>query len=649
MKSLTISEGFKLALRERKVERAFFSTYCVDPDFFELDVLPLLLGDPALSTDETVRYHQLQSLMSDSCGRFALAYDFDVFDPRYTTRLEVDYIPIRVDGACQHAKLAVIEVSDVSGDTALILAAGSFNLTRAGWWTNIEVGHWVELSSTYAPRNIVRPLVAALQYYNQYRAVPALGALQATVEQWRVGPDDPGCTFYFSGAGIERQSFPSALESVNRQSLEIVSPYFSEEGDHPKVLAFLKLFGRPSLLLPTDESGAAAMPEAVYQKLSEYVNWKDWRDEMRTSFALPADRSGFRKLHAKIYAGQGWYFVGSVNLSYKALHENVEAGFLLRSTLKPCLLGRGVAAQGFSSTDLAEAKTVDAAASMPPIHLCYDWHSAGLEAISPETGVLTLFDAQGDRHGGYGLTADMLTTPSIGWLPQHLKQSAFVTATWTRPDGAQSAQRSILVSQRNVYCRPSSLPELEVRDLLRIFQNMHPEARMEVITELAVRQIRLSQDSAAFNEFLPPLPVDDGRGSFFSEFSEVNGAFWNLRKKLAAAQIAGKQHELAYYLSGQQPDSLPSLVRSLSVVEPASQLPLIVRYLTLLNLVELLSLYADASADLGEQVKQLLALAERDPQFGELPPGYLDWIKTAFISPVRQVVTATANQESQIG
>lgn len=78
-------------------------------------------------------------------------------------------------------------------------------------------------------------------------------------------------------------------------------------------------------------------------------------------------------------------------------------------------------------------------------------------------------------------------------------------------------------------------------------------------------------------------------------------------------------------------------------------MPLIVRYLTLLNLVELLSLYADASADLGEQVKQLLALAERDPQFGELPPGYLDWIKTAFISPVRQVVTATANQESQIG
>ena len=112
MKSLTISEGFKLAIGERKVERAFFSTYCMDPDFFELDVLPLLLGDPALSTDEAFRYHQLQSLMSDCTGRFAVAYDFDVFDPRYTTKLEVDYIPVRVDAACQHAKIAVIEVSD---------------------------------------------------------------------------------------------------------------------------------------------------------------------------------------------------------------------------------------------------------------------------------------------------------------------------------------------------------------------------------------------------------------------------------------------------------------------------------------------------------------------------------------------------------
>lgn len=649
MKSLTISEGFKLAIGERKVERAFFSTYCMDPDFFELDVLPLLLGDPALSTDEAFRYHQLQSLMSDCSGRFAVAYDFDVFDPRYTTKLEVDYIPVRVDAACQHAKIAVIEVSDSNGGTALILAAGSFNLTRAGWWTNIEVGHWVELSSRHAPGNIVKPLAAALKYYNQHRPVPALSALQKTLEGWKPGPDDPACTFYFSSAGKGRQSFPNALKSVDGGSLEIVSPYFSDEGDHPKVIAFLGQFERPSLLLPTDESGAATMTEAVYQKLSAHVDWKGWSDGMRAQFALPVDREKFRKLHAKIYSGSGWHFVGSVNLSYMALYKNVEAGFLLFNTLKPGVLGRKVAAEAFSSADLVEARLVDPAASMPPLQLCYDWQCAELEAFSPESGVLTLFDAQGDSYGSFSLTGDAPARLSIAALPDLLKQTAFVAATWTTPEGAQSARRSILVSQRHVYCRPSSLPEMAVRDFLRIFQNMQPEARMDVITELAAKQVKLSHDGTAFSEFLPSLPEEDSRSSFFSEFSEVNGAFWNLRKKLAVAQMTGKYHELAYYLSGQQPDSLPSLVRSLSLGEPAAQLPLIVRYLTLLNLDELLSLYADATADLGGQVRRLLALAEQDPQFAALPSGYLEWVKAAFISPVRQAAAIDAKKESQIG
>jgi hypothetical protein len=80
------------------------------PEFTAAQQLPMLAGaidGPALSTDETVRYHQLASLMSDSRGRFAVAYDVDIFTPQYAPRFEVNYLAVRVNGACQHATIAV--------------------------------------------------------------------------------------------------------------------------------------------------------------------------------------------------------------------------------------------------------------------------------------------------------------------------------------------------------------------------------------------------------------------------------------------------------------------------------------------------------------------------------------------------------------
>lgn len=659
MKSMTISEGLRAAVGERKVELAFFSTYCLEVDFFELYVMPLLLGDGngAWSTDETIRAHQLQYQIGSHGGRYAVAYDVDVFAAQVSGKLEVDYLPVRVPDGCQHAKLIVLAVSGADGKRAILLAAGSFNLTQAGWWSNMEAGHWVELSNGKAPGNLVRPLASALQYFEGGRKVGALSALRATLGQWKAGPDDPGCQFYFSGAGRQRRSFPQLLQDCDHQYLEVVSPYFSDQGDHPEVVSFLSAFGRTSLLLPTDESGAATMTELVHRQLSAHVQWTDWHATMRKEHSLPAGRSDYRRLHAKMYAGKGWYFVGSVNLSYKALYRNVEAGFLLTGQPALKLLGPEVRAQAFSAVDEAEAPEVGTAASMPPVVLVYDWQSGQLEALSPVSGRLTLFDAQGDACASLALLANELYAAQISTLAQQLKQSALVSVQWLHPadpaapsdqPGVASARHTLLVSQRHVFCRPSSLPELSVRDLLRIFQNMDLDAGMELITELANRHVRLSH-AGVYNEFLPALPASDEPGSFFSEFSEVNGAFWNLRKKLSAASAAGRHLELAYYLEGQQPDSLPSLAKSLAAVTPEVQLPLIVRYLTLLNLDEVLALYALPQQGLPARVGELLVLAEQDPQFLALPPGYLDWIKAQFRSTVRHDGADSLLQESQNG
>lgn len=495
MKSLTISESFKQAIGTRTVKSAFFSTYCFEPDFFELDVVPLLLGGPVLSTDESIRYYQLQSLMSFGRGRFAVAYDVDVFNPTFAAKLEIDYLPVRVPAACQHAKIAVLELLDEQDNVAIVLAAGSFNLTKAGWWTNIEVGHWIELSKENAPSNVLIPLRAALDYFQTTQPVPAIEALQARLSEWKAGPRNEVCSFYFSGAGKARNSFPNFLSAVDRGPVEIVSPFFAEEGDNNEMVRFLETFKKVSLFLPTDDTGAATMTQPVYQDLSKHAQWCDWSADLAQRFSLRKNEELERKLHAKIYSGKNWLFIGSVNLSYMAMYRNVEAGFLLtgRSRLK-LLTPLKEEAQKFPAKDPVEAAKQNSEVAMPPIQLSYDWLTHELELLSPETGRLALYDAQGLEIGQYPLTAKATSKFTVASLSAQLKHSALVAATWTLPDGTSSDTRNLLVSQRQIYCRPNSLPELDVQDLLRIFQNMNPAVRMAMITSLVEKQARRSRD-----------------------------------------------------------------------------------------------------------------------------------------------------------
>lgn len=649
MKSLTISEGFRQAIGARPVKRAFFSTYSFEPHFFELEVLPLLLDGPTLSTDETIRYHQLAALMSDSRGRFAVAYDMDVFTPQYAPRLEVDYVPVRIDGACQHAKIAVIEVKNADGTPSVILAAGSFNLTFAGWWSNIEVGHWVELSANNFPENIALPLSRALAFFQRQGAVPALAALQATIGGWRAGPTAPDCTFYFSGAGSGRHAFPDLLQTVNRGHVDIVSPFFSDQGDNAQVGALLDRFDTVSLLLPKDERGTVQMTEAVHAALSERVTWCGWHADMTKKGFIQSQDGFFRALHAKIYSGQGWLFIGSVNLSYKALHENVEAGFLLTNLPRLKLLAAGTEAHAFAPADPVEVPGCGEAASMPPVQLIYHWRSGELHALSPITGALTLYDAEGAAYGIYALQAGVASVLNIATIAAQLKHSSLVAATWMRPDQSSSERRTLLVSQRQVYCRPTALPALDVQDLLRIFQNMHPTARVALIATLAAQQARLDKRGLSSNEFLPPLPAAEQPSSFFSEFSEVNGAFWNMRKELAKAKMAQQPDRLAYYLDSDQPDSLRGVARSLGGTAATRQVSTIVKYLVLLSMDEILEIYAPENGELTRDVKAMIAETEQGAEFDALPEKdkFLEWIKEKFKAPVRPAQIATQEQNNE--
>jgi hypothetical protein len=641
MKSMTISEGFRDAIGERRVERAFFSTYCLEPDFFELEVLPLMLGSPALSTAESIRYHQLQSLMGASRGRFGVAYEASVFMPILAPRLEVDYLPLLVDGACHHAKLAVIEVADKDGKHAVVLCAGSFNLTKAGWWENIEVGHWVELSATDAPANILKPLRRAIDYYLTQGELPVLQALRELLSTWRPGPDHESCSFYFSGLGSP--SFTSFLKPVTQGILEVVSPYFAEDSNNARVTRFLNGFDEVSILLPRDSDQAATVTEDFHAGLSDHVLWCDWHPTVEKEFKLPtassAEDRGYRKLHAKIYAGDDWQFIGSVNLSYKAMFANVEAGFLLTGVGRRRLLGNEAQATHFAGALAVEAPCPDAGAvPFPAVFLVFDWNTGRLEASCQRYGTLVLHDKEGVESLRLPLHGEPVQVPADA-LREHLRHSSLVRARWHQ-DGESSAPHDVLVSQRHVYCRPSMLPPMSLQELLRILQSMHPAHRAAAYARLAARAPRLTPDDIDSLEFLPPKPANGPASTFFAEFSQVNAAFWQLKQRLAAHPA-----EVAYYLDGEQPDSLRGIIRAMSDTAPNAASTPVVRYLTLLSMNEALGLHGRSGSTLADSVRQLIALEENSPAFNAIDDKekFLGWIKRTFALPV----SSTANTHAE--
>lgn len=666
MEALTISEGFRKVIGTRKVEHAFFSTYCFEPDFFELEVLPLLLGNPALSSNEKIRYEQLQSLMSDHQNRFAVAYDIDVFNPDLAPHLEVDYLSIRVNGACQHAKIAVFELTDlVNGTTSLMLAAGSFNLTKAGWWENIEVGHWVELTNQYAPPNIVEPLSKALVYFQKKQSSPVLTVLLKQLKTLGTTAEDPKCLFYFSGAGKQRSHFKdfieknTAMNTRGKCCIEIVSPFFADDGKNTYIADFLGKFKSVSLLLPIDKQGEAPIESGVYDDLNELpVTWCQWQKYMQSSLGIADKGVPFRKLHAKIYQCLGpnpWVFMGSVNLSYKAFSANVEAGFLLQgSTYKALLIEREENRPIFAPVEEASVSIGDAdSIAMPVFHIVFDWLESALQITSSKTGELTFCDNVGNILQCFAMEQGITQSVFIPVLKVHLERSSLVSSIWQAPQQGGTARRNLLVSQRNLFCRPNALPAMGLFDLLRIFQDMHTARRTALFAELAARMIKLQENQTMVDENLPPLPVGLDTTSFFSEFSQVNGAFWMLGRRLAGAAQNKDQHKLLdYYLKGCQPDSLRGVLTSLQPTDEGELPSLVVRYLTLLSVAELLDLYAlEADPLLAKDVALAIAKTEENVAFDDVPDKerFLLWIKQKFqqsVHAISQIDSTTGVQHA---
>lgn len=396
----------------------------------------------------------------------------------------------------------------------------------------------------------------------------------------------------------------------------------------------------------------------MYEALPrDMITWGRWSDSIRKSHL--DQKGGYRRLHAKIYRSLGdapWSFVGSVNLSFKAFRQNIEAGFLIWGNAAKALLAPlEVPPDHFKIESEAHNQSDPCGHEMPPIQALFDWQDETLQfhLSGKQSGWLTLLNSASEVLLCVQLEAEASNEPPVpaSQLKTHLQGSSLMHARWQSDSG--NASGVVLISQRNTFCRPTCLPPLDLQALLRIFIGIQESRRLEVFGDLAVRLLQTSQDEGLQDEFLPTLTSEGVSESFFAEFSQVNGAFWGLAERLEKADLAGDSQTLAYYLKGHQPDSLRKLLEAIAAVDTKTNKPtstLIVRYLTLLSAADLLKRFIKhADASLLHDTEKALVDLEQDELLKALDGAngeqFLRWFKAKFFEPVAVMTRARKEGE----
>jgi len=673
----TLTQGLAAALDGRQVTHALFTTYCFEPEFFETSVVPALLPElPALSAHSGLRRLQLERYLH----RHPLPIDV-YFDAGVALHgvpwLPYRALPVGIDGAF-HGKVVLLRTASPGRDPRIrwVLGAGSANLTRAGWWENIEVFHFVPAFDPKTPPPTVRPGLRSLLDFlrrTRRRSPPPESATAVLVGELAAAPargPEPGrvdateARFEVFLPGPGRRHFAGSLTAALRgqggraDRVEVISPYFSTEapGAVVKDLSDAARVKEVHLRLPQDPwhrgGTAVRMPEAEYRALCDEpaTRWCRFGDPELREHATPEDPPATavrRFLHAKVIRVPGRVaFIGSVNFSRAAFDHNFEAGFWFADRDPPWLevLPDGGAPDTFApETEASLLNEGDGA--HPRLLASYHWgrRSLGVELLAPFARLaggspIELIPTDGSP---VPLKLDRrmrLKPATAARIEAGLKTQPWVRVRWSK----DAPPLSVWVDQTGLQYRPPpaelSLGLWRILDLWRGLDPAHPGSDPD---RTAAIEIALSRDGAVQGE--DPPPPAGPREDLLEQMSSVHAGLHLLRARLLAAKEDGDRDTLRYYLRHQRPDTLPTLLDRLEQgdTESATQRPDLVERWAILHWVQQIA--EDHSEKLTQGLKPRVAEAltrlTQDPDMAALAaahPGWLEWLAEMFLCPLGQ-------------
>ena len=659
----------------RRVRTAVFTTYTFDPGFFELHILPVLFDKPFHQV-EKVRRIQMEDAVR-SLDEIAVYYDRTALSQEaLPAQLDFRRIDVRRATGAFHPKLILLLVENHPDngedpdpdDFGLIVAALSANLTRAGWWENVETGHIDEILDRdyYDSRTSFRKDILSMIQ----RLKGCCGKDEEHLALDRIhdflihrANRDPIKKITVNGHYSTRlfcgqKNLPVMLEELkiyrDCENLEIISPYFDKTPGQTlqKVITAVEP-SRVRIFLPRNADGSAAVTEETYNAINDLdnVEWANLPDDL----LFPGGRKNIdkmpaRRIHAKVYrfwmkGGSNITLVGSVNLTAPGHSHsgagNFEAAFLYdisdessanRWWLEPLEKPPRVFA-GDQPDEVDDSQPVPL-----DISFRYDWAEKKLdyrvEGFASgkikvcEPGGLPLFAMDILKADGWVSCG----REAAGKIRQLLYSTSFLEIHHAK------GQWRVLIREEGMHQRPSLLISLTPEEILMYWSLLSPAQQeyflMEKLTQGATLQGIAAGNS---NRYV----VND---TIFDRFAGVYHAFEQLVSHVNEAIGDGRESEAKTRMFGAKYDSLPQLLEKTIDREDGDD---VMTYITFLCAQQTLNRVDRAYPDffkthrkdamtLNKLLKKVPVIRDRLSPHMTDSADFLDWYEKMFLRMIEQ-------------
>lgn len=564
-----LGEALQEAIGGDEVRALLLTTHDLDPQFLEAEILPVFLGN---TLQHTQRTRQVQ-LEHEIRGRDV---DIDVYyEGRALAAHEgaarLGWSRLRMTGrrgGVFHPKVVLALCSGDQGES-LIVSVASANLTRGGWWTNLEVADVVRLNDGQRHGYLagLKALVKQLD-----RAAPALANRSATKRVAKFLARQEAYSTITDGGTLRPTLLPgwtSMTAELGRlfgnrlagSHLEVITPFHDADplAEGSALIGLIDQFRPRSTTIALPMLGVGTpLPQAVFDRIAadDRIAW----GRIPTAYTRLADGvdAGDRSVHAKVYrfwrggsepfevliAGShnlsGAAHSGTTNFEVSVIHElrgRRQQPFLERADDRP---------DAFDVLDPEEE--AQHTPSALPLSLAYDWESgqasARWDAGTPPQPVVI------SRAGESVVRVDLqqrqntvaLDAQDSGRLREVLMSSCVVTATIH--DGSSSP---LLLIELNHDLKPLLTGmTLTPAELLALWAIPDLRSRLEKAGRLQGERGPTEPDL----DGAPPATV-----SMFEQFAGVYHAFQGLKTRIGEMVAAGRVRAAAVLLYGRGLDS----------------------------------------------------------------------------------------------
>ena len=597
-----LSEQIQQSLAGRPVQAAVFLTFQFDPGFFEEEVLPVLFN-LSWSHVPKIRLVQLEEMLRQ-VNHIAVYYDrAGLAAEANSAKLDYQRIGLARSTGYFHPKNIFLLLENFDGKycrESLIIVTLSANLTRSGWWDNVEVAHIEEIEAEQKStlREDLRDLIARIKRADKTgRDHPALDRIRSFL------------SYHVSNAKqrtrnrrwlprvyVGQQSVPEFLRQFirpNQFNLEIISPYFDETAA-ANVLADLIHALQPKetrLYLPEGKDGAALCSRPYFRAVEKFgVKW----GRLPSGPLRPAQSERgiqlYRFVHAKVYrcwnGNREIFFIGSANLT-RAAHQSARGGnfetAILIEAAKPSQGWwlRPVNQDKPSEFRLEKSEDTPVDEVVGNLSIRFDWKRDKLDYFWETVRGATLRQARVMAQGVPKFTIEPIICDEWVALPpetvqivkQILKSTSLLEVTVD--DGSTFR---VLIEEESMAHKPSILLTLSAEEILRFWSLLSPEQREAFIVERSAELAEGTELALQSSKLI-------AGNTMFDRFAGIFHAFGRLEHHVQEALENDRENEAVYRLFGQKYDSLPSLIEKVTQDEKADRVN---RYVTLLCARQLL-------------------------------------------------------------